>query len=394
MQDTPISERKRITFIGRRNAGKSSLINAITSQQVSIVSEIPGTTTDPVNKTMEFFPLGPVIITDTAGIDDIGELGELRIKRTNDILAKTDIAVIVIPSDQNDLSIEKQLKDDLSSKNILYIVCMSKSDLYPDNQCRIAAEMKTDVCSVSSLTGNGIEDIRNLIARTGASLEKPRTILDGLCFAGSRILMVTPIDQSAPVGRMILPQVMTLRDCMDKHGICMCVQPDELEEAALLFKPDLCITDSQAFEQISRTLSPDQKLTGFSILMARAKGDLSLFYRGAQAVDDLKDGNRILIAEACTHHVQKNDIGTSLIPDKLSEYTKKHLVFEKTAGEAFPEDPEGYSLIIHCGGCMLTPAAMHYRQITAAKAQIPMTNYGIILAKLSGILDRAAKWLI
>ncbi len=394
MQDTPVSERKRITFIGRRNAGKSSLINAVTAQQVSIVSHIPGTTTDPVNKTMEFFPLGPVVITDTAGLDDEGELGSLRIKRTNEILDKTDIAVIVIPADYTDLSLEKEIIKDIRRKNILYILCLSKTDLFPNKEDSLKAELGAGICSVSSVTGKGLDELRSVISKTGASLEKPRTMLDGLCGDGSRVLLVTPIDESAPVGRMILPQVMAIRDSLDKHSLCMCVQPQELRTAYDAFKPDICITDSQAFEHVARTLPVEQKLTGFSILMARVKGELELFYKGAQAIDSLTDGSRILIAEACTHHVQKNDIGTSLIPDKLLSYTKKELVFEKTAGNAFPEDPRDYSLIIHCGGCMLTRTAMCYRQQTASEAGVPMTNYGIILAKLAGILDRAAEWLI
>ncbi|MBR4748177.1 MAG: [Abditibacteriota bacterium] len=394
MKDTPVSERIRIAFAGRRNAGKSSLINAFTSQEVSIVSDVPGTTTDPVSKTMELFPLGPVVITDTAGLDDTGVLGELRTAKTEGIIDRSDMVFVVISSEFSDLSLEKELMARLRKAGTDHIVCMTKSDLGPGREALLEKELETRVFPVSSTEGTGIEELRIYAGKMRSEGSKPRTILEGLCSPGSKVLMITPIDESAPKGRMILPQVMTLRDSMDRHCICACVQPQEYPEALEIFRPDLCITDSQAFAFVDQATPESLRLTSFSILMARAKGDLSLFYEGAQAIDSLTDHSRILIAEACTHHVQKNDIGTGLIPDKLRKYTGKSLVFEKSSGADFPSDLSDYDLVIHCGGCMISARDMRLRQNKARDRGVPMTNYGVLLAKLGGILERAAGWLL
>ncbi|MBO4548034.1 MAG: GTP-binding protein, partial [Abditibacteriota bacterium] len=288
MKDTPVSERIRIVFAGRRNAGKSSLINAFTSQEVSIVSDVPGTTTDPVSKTMELFPLGPVVITDTAGLDDTGVLGSLRTARTDAAIERADIVFLVISSEFTDLSMEKELIERLRKTGTAFLVCMSKCDLAPEKQALLEKELDTAVFPVCSLDGSGVEELRVHSGKMQTADSKPRTILEGLCQSGSRVLMVTPIDESAPKGRMILPQVMTLRDCMDKHCICACVQPEEYPEALEIFRPDLCITDSQAFAYVDQATGGSRLITSFSILMARAKGDLSLFYSGAMAADSLR----------------------------------------------------------------------------------------------------------
>ena len=384
MTETPVSERIRITFLGRTNVGKSSLISLITNQNLSIVSPTPGTTTDPVRKTMELLPLGPVVIVDTAGLDDESELGKLRINKTDEELNKTDIAVIVCAIDQKDFSFEEKIISTLKEKKIPYVVVVNKDD---NNLKSLSFEISEEILWTSTLKKTGIEELKNKIASLKPNKNNV-TFLEGLVSQNDIIMLVCPIDGSAPKGRLIMPQVMALRDILDKNGVAVTVQPSELEEALKKITPKLVITDSQAFKIVNSIVPKNIPLTSFSILMARYKGDLKGLLEGANVVDSLQDGDKILIAEACTHHAQKNDIGKVQIPKKLLEYTGKNLIFEHISGGSFPENLSEYKLIIHCGGCMISRTMMLYRQNLAWKKRVPITNYGVILAKLTGILNR------
>ncbi|MBQ7258313.1 MAG: [Abditibacteriota bacterium] len=385
MNETAIAERVRISFFGRRNVGKSSLINAIANQNLSIVSPVPGTTTDPVNKTMELLPLGPVVLTDTAGLDDEGELGQIRVLKTNEVFNKTDIGIIVFDLSQKDLSLEEQLIDKFKAAGKPYILVGNKQDLGSISE---NFSHKEKVYFVSASQKKGIEELKEAIGKIKITDDNP-SLLSGIAEKGKVIVLVCPIDDSAPKGRLILPQVMAVRDILDNNGICLVVQPGELKKTLEKITPYIVITDSQAFREVAQTVPNEIKLTSFSILMARHKGDLAPLVEGANVIDNLEDGDKILIAEACTHHAQKNDIGKVQIPKKLSEKTGKNLVFEYVAGISFPENLSDYKLIIHCGGCMISRTMMIYRQNLAGEAKVPMTNYGVLLAKLSGILDRA-----
>ncbi len=399
MNETPIANRIRISFFGRRNVGKSSLINAISNQNLSIVSDSPGTTTDPVSKTMELLPLGPVILTDTAGLDDQGELGQLRIAKTYEVLNKTDIGIIVFDVNQKDFSLEKELIEKFEAHNKPFLLVGNKADNDKNNinyqslfscedQNKIGQQKyKESVLFVSALNKTGIEELKNAIGKTKIISEE-NSLLEGIAQQGKIIILVCPIDDSAPKGRIILPQVMAIRDILDKKGICLVLQPEELQEALGKITPHIVITDSQAFKKVAEIVPNNIKLTSFSILMARHKGNLDKFIEGANAIDTLKDGDKILIAEACTHHAQKNDIGKVQIPNKLKQYTEKNLIFEYISGGTFPENLSDYKLIIHCGGCMISRTMMIYRQEVASEASVKMTNYGVLLAKLNGILNR------
>lgn len=389
MNSTPVAERVRISFFGKRNVGKSSLINALTNQNLSIVSATPGTTTDPVSKTMELLPLGAVVLTDTAGIDDFGDLGQLRIKKSLEVLNKTDIAVIVC--DVNDKTFDKELEliDKIKSMNIPYVLVFNKAD---DDNYDLSFDL-SDVklkAFTSVVNKKGINELKEIIGRIDVA-GKETSILHGLIEKDDVVILVTPIDESAPKNRMIMPELMGIRDVLDYHAICVCIQVSELEDTLKLLNrtPKLVVTDSQAFTEVNNILPKSMPLTSFSMLMARYKGDLDEFVEGAKVLDNLKDGDKILISEACTHHVQKNDIGSVQIPKKLSAYTNKELIFERISGNSFPDDLSDYSLVIHCGGCMITKKMMTYRQEFTNKNNVPMTNYGVLLAKLTGILDRA-----
>ncbi|MGC8862065.1 MAG: [FeFe] hydrogenase H-cluster maturation GTPase HydF [Armatimonadota bacterium] len=393
MNQTPSSERVHISIFGRRNAGKSSLINALTNQALAIVSEVPGTTTDPVSKPMEILPIGPVVVTDTAGIDDTGDLGRLRVERTLRVLERTDLAVLVIESGTEPGEFEADLVSKIKERDIPLVIAATKVDLAPDYSAakRWAEEHSVLFVPVSSATRDGIERLKEaLIQMSPSGLPEPRIIGD-LIAPGDIVVLVVPIDTGAPKGRLILPQVMTLRDVLDHNAIGVTVKESDLAAclASLSRKPKIVVTDSQAFAKVSAVTPPDVWLTGFSILMARFKGDLEAFVKGARAIGELKPGDRVLISEGCTHHRQPDDIGRKQIPGYLQKLVGGELEFGFSSGRDFPPDFTSYDLIVHCGGCMINPREMRYRQRLASEAGVPMTNYGVLLAKVHGILERA-----
>jgi [FeFe] hydrogenase H-cluster maturation GTPase HydF len=386
LTNTPASERIHITFFGRTNTGKSSIINAVTSQNISIVSKIKGTTTDPVSKTMELLPLGAVVITDTAGLDDNSELGKLRIEKTLKSIDKTDIAVIVTDSDLSDC--EKKLIETFTNKNIPYIICYSKSDLHPRET------FSENEISVSAMTGANINKLKNLIASLKPD-ESKRKIVTDLVNKGDIVLLVIPIDKAAPKGRLILPQQQVMRELIENGNICISVNESQLETVVdtLKNKIKLVITDSQVFKQVAKTVPENIRLTSFSILFLRYKGDFDYAYESISTLDNLKENDNVLICEGCTHHRQCDDIGTVKLPSWIENYTNKKLNFSFTSGNDFPKDLSDYSLIIHCGACMLTKQEMKSRIEYAKKQNIPMTNYGITIAKVNGILERSVQCL-
>ena len=379
LNNTPSSNRVHIAFFGKRNVGKSSLVNVITNQEISIVSDVKGTTTDPVFKSMELLPLGPVVIIDTPGIDDEGELGLLRVKRTKQILNKSDIAILVI-DDNGITNIDKEMIDIFNKKEIPYLIVNNKSDIKVIDNVNI---------SVSSVTKDGIEELKEKIARLIKFDDKK--IVSDLISSDDVIVLVTPIDSSAPKGRLILPQVQTLRDILDINGISIVIQDDKIKEtlSKLKDKPKLVITDSQAFKKVSKDVPNDILLTSFSILMARYKGFLSTAVKGVRSIENLKDNDIVLISEGCTHHKQCDDIGSVKIPRWLKEYTKKNIIIETVSGSNYPDDLSKYSLIIHCGGCMLNERDVTYRMKCAIDSNVPFTNYGITIAYMNKILDRS-----
>ena len=385
MNSTPTSNRVHISLFGRRNAGKSSLINAITGQNAAIVSDTPGTTTDPVSKSMELLPLGPVVIIDTPGLDDEGELGAQRVKRALGVLGKTDIAVIVADPEKGLGAMEKRVIERAEKMGIPYIVVSGKADL---GRAPVEGAM-----SVSALTGQGIHELKEAIAHLRPSNISERPILSDLVSSGDMIMFVTPCDTSAPKGRMILPQQQSLRDALDHHCLSTVVQDTEVKAALAALKnpPALVVTDSQAFAQVSRDVPEDIPLTSFSILFARHKGFLDAAIQAVDALEHLNDGDRILISEGCTHHRQCEDIGTVKIPKMLKAHTGKDLQFDFTSGGSFPDELSGYRLVIHCGGCMLNEREMRYRLEQATVQGIPFINYGITLAHMTGVLKRSLK---
>lgn len=393
LNQTPSSERVHISIFGRRNSGKSSLINALTNQRLAIVSDVPGTTTDPVSKSMEILPIGPVVVTDTAGIDDVGDLGSLRVEKTLRVLESTDLAVLVIESGQSPDSWEENLLTKIKECEIPVVVCASKIDICPDFSAAKSWAERHSVLfvPVSSVTLEGIDALKQaLIQISPAGLPEP-TILGDLITGGDIVVLVVPIDKAAPKGRLILPQVMTIRDVLDHDAIAVTVKERELRACleSLGRKPRIVITDSQAFLKVNADTPRDIWMTSFSILMARYKGDLVRFVEGAAAIDKLKVGDRVLISEACTHHRQADDIGRVQIPRWLRQMVGGELEFGFSSGRDFPPDFASYNLIVHCGGCMISPREMRYRQRVAADAGVPMTNYGVLLAKVHGILERA-----
>ena len=389
LNNTPSGERIHIGFFGRRNAGKSSVVNAVTGQDLAVVSNVKGTTTDPVKKAMELLPLGPVMIIDTPGFDDEGELGLLRVKKTRQVLNKTDIAILVVDSTEGLKECDRQLISLFKEKEISYVVVYNKSDLLD-----AIPEDTDNTIHVSALTGQNIYELKEKMARL-KDTQTERSIIKDKLQPGDFVILVIPIDKAAPKGRLILPQQQTIRDILDANAVSILVKESELPEtlASLGKKPALVITDSQVFRTVAPMVPQDIKLTSFSILMARYKGLLDDAVRGASAVENLKEGDTILIAEGCTHHRQCDDIGTYKVPMWLRNYTGKQLNFQTCSGTEFPDDLSPYALVIHCGGCMLNEREVRYRTKCAVDQGVPITNYGTLIAYINGILKRSIEIL-
>lgn len=390
LNDTPSANRIHIGFFGRRNSGKSSVVNAVTNQEIAVVSDVKGTTTDPVYKAMELLPMGPVMIIDTPGFDDEGTLGEMRIKKTKQVLNKTDAAVLVIDSEIGKNEADSQLIKIFEEKNISYIIAYNKCDIKtPDfapkeNEIFISASEKTN-----------IDELKEKIARLPLydDTHARKKLLGDLINPDDFVVLVTPIDESAPKGRIILPQQQAIRDILDSDATAVVIKEFQFADALKNIgkKPSLVVTDSQVFEKISKETPDDIPLTSFSILMARYKGFLDTAVTGAKKLDELSDGDTVLISEGCTHHRQCNDIGTVKLPRWISDYTKKQLNFKFSSGGELPDELSSYDLIIHCGGCTLPEREVKYRMKCAVDQGIPFTNYGTVIAFMNGILDRSLK---
>lgn len=385
LNDAPSGERIHIGFFGRRNVGKSSLVNAVTGQELSVVSQVKGTTTDPVSKAMELLPLGPVLIIDTPGFDDEGALGELRIQKTKQILNRADCAVLVVDAVSGKTQAEEELLALFREKEIPYLVAYNKCELAP------GFTPGPGEIAVSAQQGAGIGELKERLAALAHTEGPQRRLVGDLLKPGNLAVLVTPIDSAAPKGRLILPQQQTIRDVLEAGAAAVVVQETGLREtlASLGKPPALVVTDSQAFGKVSADTPREIPLTSFSILMARYKGFLEEAVLGAARLDRLKDGDRVLIAEGCTHHRQCEDIGTVKLPRWLREYTGKDLLLETSSGLGFPEDLSPYRLVIHCGGCMLNERELRYRRKSAADAGVPFTNYGTAIAQMHGILRRS-----
>ena len=399
LNDTPSANRVHIGFFGCRNAGKSSLVNAVTGQSLAVVSDVAGTTTDPVYKSMELLPLGPVVIIDTPGIDDTGELGELRVSKTRQVLAKIDVAVLVVDGTAGLSASDRELTELFKEKNINYIIAYNKSDLVKDDtQVQNSAE---NSIWVSAERRQGIEELKELIGKLTVTDTMTRRLVGDLIQPGDMVVLVIPIDSAAPKGRLILPQQQVIRDVLETGATAVVCRDTELEDTLrrLEGKVSLVVTDSQAFAKVMKIVPYDIYLTSFSILMARFKGQLDAAVNGAYVLDRLRDEGqrtdadsrppRILIAEGCTHHRQCDDIGTVKIPRWLKEYTGKELIIETSSGTEFPDDLGSYKMIIHCGGCMLNEREMKYRISCAQDQGIPIANYGMVIAYIHGILKRS-----
>ncbi len=386
MNQTPRGERVHIALFGKRNAGKSSVINAMTNQNLAIVSEVKGTTTDPVYKAMELLPIGPVVVIDTPGLDDEGELGEKRVEKTMEVLAKTDIALVIVDSTTGISAFEEELIEQIKKRTLPYIVVYNKKD---EKDLTGSIDVMNGIC-VSAATKEGIEELKNRIGRLMPEDDQARIVAD-LVEPNDFVVLVVPIDKAAPKGRLILPQQQTIRDLLEAGAVSIVVKETELADTLknLGQKPKLVITDSQAFGKVSKDTPEDILLTSFSILFARFKGDLKQEIEGVKAVESLKDGARILIAEGCTHHRQCDDIGTVKIPRWLREYTGKEFVFETSSGNSFPKDLSKFDLVIHCGGCTLNKKEMKHRLAVIEEAGVPVVNYGIMIAQMQGILRRS-----
>lgn len=398
MIETPRGNRVHIAIYGRTNAGKSSLINRITNQSISLVSETRGTTTDPVYKAMELLPIGPVVFIDTAGIDDTTELGELRIKKTKEILNKMDIALLLISAEvkleNQELKYEKEWIKEIKDRKKPFIVILNKIDLVPENRLDeiikdIENELECQVSSVSTSREESIQTIKSKLIEYAPKIVVEEKLIGDKIKVGDRVLLVAPQDIQAPKGRLILPQVQVIRDILDNGGIPTVVTLDNLKAGLDIFqgKPDLVITDSQVFKAVDEVLNRDVPLTSFSIIMARAKGDLETLYRGAKKINKLKAGDKILIAEACTHHQLKGDIAREKLP-MLLQKKAGNIEIENCSGKDFPEDISKYALVIHCGSCMLNRAETMSRLGTCSDIEIPITNFGMAIAEINGILDR------
>ena len=388
LQTTPSAQRLHIGFFGCRNAGKSSLVNAVTGQDLALVSEVKGTTTDPVMKAMELLPLGPVVIIDTPGYDDEGLLGEQRVMRTKRILNRSDLAVLVVDGTSGIGEADRELLGLFRSKNIPHLVAMNKADLIGTDTAR-----PDEVLYVSALTGRGVEELKERLGAMAPKEDPNHRLLGDLISPGDLVVLVCPIDESAPKGRIILPQQQAIRDILDTGAMAVVCRETELEETfrKLGTKPSLTVTDSQAFGIVDKITPDDIPLTSFSILMARYKGFLKTAAAGAAALGRLRDGDRILMAEGCTHHRQCNDIGTVKIPRWILKHTGKDLVFETCSGREFPEDLSSYAAVIHCGGCMITERDVQYRMRCALDQNVPFTNYGIVIAAMTGALERSTR---
>ena len=400
LNNTPAAERVHIGIFGRRNAGKSSLINALTSQNLAIVSDVKGTTTDPVAKSMELLPLGPVVLIDTPGLDDTGDLGALRVQKAHQTLNKTDIAILVVDASSGVTAEDQRILSRIREKQIPCLVAVNKSDLDNAGEILILPDScAIEVLPVSAKTGQGIEKLKERIAALAPKEEENRRIVGDLLSPGDLVCLVIPIDKAAPKGRLILPQQQTIRDILDTGALALAVRDTELK-AALEgqdgrpgFHPALVITDSQAFASVASIVPPQIPLTSFSILFARYKGSLKALAEGARALDTLKKGDHILVSEGCTHHRQCGDIGTVRLPALIRRHTglaaPEDLRFSFTSGTEFPEDLSGYRMVIHCGGCMLNEREMKFRMACARDAGVPMTNYGTAIAHMNGILERS-----
>ncbi len=406
LNSTPSANRVHIGFFGRRNAGKSSVVNAVTGQELAVVSDTKGTTTDPVYKSMELLPIGPVMIIDTPGFDDEGALGELRVRKTKQVLNKTDIAVLVVDATEGKKQCDEELIRIFKEKEIPYIIVNNKADLLSDEvsekvcQNNVAEQRKAEQNAllssgqeqyVSALTGAGIYELKECIGKLTPNEDMTLKIVGDLLHPGDFVVLVVPIDSAAPKGRLILPQQQTIRDVLEANAAAIVVKESELKQTLeqLGRSPAMVITDSQVFEQVSGVVSEEIPLTSFSILMARYKGYLETAVNGVAAIDHLKDGDKILISEGCTHHRQCDDIGTVKIPRWLKQHTGKKLIIETSSGTEFPEDLTSYALVIHCGGCMLNEREVKYRMKCAEDQKVPFTNYGIAIAQMKGILKRS-----
>ena len=392
LNQTPSANRTHIGIFGKRNAGKSSLINAITGQNYAIVSDVLGTTTDPVLKSMELLPLGPVVIIDTPGLDDEGTLGALRIQKAYQILNKTDIAVLVIDASSGITKEDSEILKRIHEKEIPCVIVVNKSDICPNcNLEDLSLPDSDSAILVSSKTGEHIHELKELLAQQASQDTIQKSIVADLLNPLDFVVLVVPIDSAAPKGRLILPQQQTIRDILEAKASAIVVQETELAETlnSLGKKPKMVITDSQVFKKVSAVTPDDILLTSFSILFARYKGNLKILVNGASALDSLKNGDRILISEGCTHHRQCDDIGTVKLPNWIRSYTKKEVEFEFTSGTEFPLDLSSYKMIVHCGGCMLNEREMKYRLKCAEDAKIPITNYGTCIAYINGILNRS-----
>ena len=390
MNSSPRSHRVHIGFFGRRNVGKSSVVNAFTNQNLAVVSSVKGTTTDPVYKAMELLPMGPVMIIDTPGIDDIGELGSLRVEKTKQVLHKIDVAVLVVDSTQGLTDYDKELISLFRERNIPYVVAYNKIDLN-----EVTDHLKENEIAVSALDNTGINSLREKVANLTSNKTSERKIIGDLLTPGDIVLLVIPIDSAAPKGRLILPQQQVIRDVLDSGAVAVVCKEDEIQQTLnnLNKKPRVVVTDSQAFEKADKATPKDIYLTSFSILMARFKGFLETAVKGASKISKLKNGDRVLIAEGCTHHRQCEDIGSVKIPKWLGEYTNKNLDITLVSGTEYPEDLSPYSLVIHCGGCMLNTREMQYRMSHTIEQGIPFTNYGTAIAYLHGILERSIEFI-
>ena len=406
LNSTPSANRVHIGFFGRRNAGKSSVVNAVTGQELAVVSDTKGTTTDPVYKSMELLPIGPVVIIDTPGFDDEGALGELRVRKTKQVLNKTDIAVLVVDATEGKKQCDEELIRIFKEKEIPYIIVNNKADLLSDEvsekvcQNNVSEQRKGEQNAllssgqeqyVSALTGAGIYELKERIGKLTPNEDMTLKIVGDLLHPGDFVVLVVPIDSAAPKGRLILPQQQTIRDVLEANAAAIVVKESELKQTLeeLGRTPAMVITDSQVFEQVSEVVPEEIPLTSFSILMARYKGYLDTAVNGVAAIEHLKDGDKILISEGCTHHRQCDDIGTVKIPRWLKQHTGKKLIIETSSGTEFPEDLTSYALVIHCGGCMLNEREVKYRMKCAEDQSVPFTNYGIAIAQMKGILKRS-----
>ena len=395
MNQTPASERVHVSFFGKRNAGKSSIINAVTGQDLAIVSSVMGTTTDPVYKTMELLPLGPVMVIDTPGIDDEGELGALRVHKSYQVLNKTDIAILVIDSTAGKGEEELELIHRFHKKGIPYLIVYNKIDLLSTEKIKdLAMSVRAGEVLVSASDGMNIQELKEKIASLKPEDTHKYPLIQDLIDPLDLVILVVPIDKAAPKGRLILPQQQTIRDILERGALSLVVRDTELKSTLDHFLaqgvcPKLVVTDSQAFARVSKAVPENITLTSFSILFSRYKGELETQLKGIAALSSIEDGDRILIAEGCTHHRQCGDIGTCKMPEWIRNYTGKKPVFEFTSGTEFPDDVSSYQMVVHCGGCMLNEREMKYRIACCQDQGVPITNYGILIAQVTGILKRS-----